>query len=151
MQDESDQTERDTGDASTVSSMLAGAVDAGRKPRGTSEIARKNDDGEHRAPYVVRRVAGVAWLFAGTKLKVGSRFGNAGIEIDKSAPSSPPGTKVVAELPNLMGPGLTGQMTYYERGGAKVFAAGAFTLAGACFWPTNRQIMENLWARLSVR
>jgi hypothetical protein len=111
----------------------------------------KNDDGEHRAPYVVRRVAGVAWLFAGTKLRVGSRFGNAGIEIDKSGPSSPRGTKVVAELPNLMGPGLTGQMTYYERGGAKVFAAGAFTFAGACFWPPNRQIMENLWERLSAR
>jgi hypothetical protein len=30
-----------------VSSMLAGAVDAGREPRGTSEIARKNDDGKH--------------------------------------------------------------------------------------------------------
>ena len=111
----------------------------------------KNDDGEHRGPYVVRRVSGVAWLFAGTRLRVGSRFGNAGIEIDKSSPSSPRGTKVVAELPNLMGPGLTGQMTYYERGGAKVFAAGAFTFAGASLWPTNRQIMENLWNRLSAR
>ena len=111
----------------------------------------KNDEGEHRGPYVVRRVRGVAWLFAGTGLRIGSRFGNAGIEIDKSSPSTPGGTKVVAELPNLMGEGLTGQMTYYQRGGAKVFAAGAFTFAGASLWPTNRQIMDNLWNRLSSR
>ena len=111
----------------------------------------KNDEGEHRGPYIVRTVGGVGWLFAHTGLRVGSRFGNAGIEIDKSSSSSPRGTKVVAELPDLMGPGLTGQMTYYERGGAKVFAAGAFTFAGACLWPTNRQIMENLWNRLSAR
>ena len=110
----------------------------------------KNDYGEHRSPYVVRRVGGVAWLFAGTRLRVGSHFGNAGIEIDKSSSSSPRGTKVVAELPDLMGPGLTGQMTYYERGGARVFAAGAFTFAGASLWPTNRQIMENLWNRLNA-
>ncbi len=38
---------------------------------------------------------------------------------------------VLAEIPDLLGPGLTAQMTYYETpGGAKVFAAGAFTLAG---------------------
>jgi hypothetical protein len=110
-----------------------------------------NDKGEHRGPYIVRSMRGVAWLFAGTRLRPGSRFGNAGIEIDKTASSSPPGTKVVAELPDLMGPGLTGQMTYYQRGGAKVFAAGAFTFAGACLWPTNREIMENLWNHVSVR
>jgi N,N-dimethylformamidase beta subunit-like, C-terminal len=110
-----------------------------------------NDKGEHRAAYVVRNVGAVPWLFAGTGLRNGARFGNAGIEIDKTQPSSPRGTKVVAELPNLMGRGMTGQMTYYERGGAKVFAAGAFTFAGASLWPTNRQIMENLWNRLSAR
>jgi len=110
----------------------------------------KNDKGEHRAPYVVRSMRGVPWLFADTGLRTGSRFGNAGIEIDHTQPSSPRGTRVVAELPNLMGWGLTGQMTYYERGGAKVFAAGAFTFAGASLWPTNRQIMENLWDHLSA-
>jgi hypothetical protein len=40
-------------------------------------------------------------------------------------------------------------MTYYERGGAKVFAAGAFTLAGSVWWPDVYQMMENLWARLA--
>ena len=43
---------------------------------------------------------------------------------------------------------MTGQMTYYERAGAKVFAAGAFTLAGALRQPTVRRLMENLWDRL---
>ena len=38
---------------------------------------------------------------------------------------------MLAEIPNLFGPGFTAQMTYYETpAGAKVFAAGAFTLAG---------------------
>ena len=41
-------------------------------------------------------------------------------------------------------------MTYYELpSGAKVFAAGAFTLAGAVWWPDVKRVMENLWAHLS--
>jgi len=47
MKYERDQTERNTGDAATVGSVLAGAIDARREPRGTSQIARKNDNGEH--------------------------------------------------------------------------------------------------------
>ena len=53
-----------------------------------------------------------------------------GIEIDRTSPDSPKGVQVIAEIPDLFGPGFTAQMTYYEtKGGAKVFAAGAFTLA----------------------
>ena len=34
---------------------------------------------------------------------------------------------MLAEIPNLFGPGLTAHMTYYETArGGKVFAAGAF-------------------------
>jgi hypothetical protein len=41
-------------------------------------------------------------------------------------------------------------MTYYETPkGAKVFGAGAFTLAGAVWWPDVRQVIENLWAHLA--
>jgi len=58
---------------------------------------------------------------------------------------------VVAEIPNLYGPGLTAHMTYYEtRHGAKVFAAGAFTFAGAVHG-TAEQVLGNLWARLAGR
>ena len=56
---------------------------------------------------------------------------------------------MLAELPNLLGPGRTGQMTYYEKGGAKVFAAGAFTLAGDVWKPRVKVMIENLWEWLS--
>ena len=108
-----------------------------------------NDDGTHRGAYHVRNTRSAPWLFDGTNLTTGSTFSNFGIEIDKTAPSSPRGTHVLAELPNLLGPGRTGQMTYYEKGGAKVFAAGAFTLAEDV-WRTPVDVMiENLWERLS--
>ena len=40
-------------------------------------------------------------------------------------------------------------MTYYERAGAKVFAAGAFTLAGGVPQPKVRQLVDNLWKGLA--
>jgi hypothetical protein len=108
-----------------------------------------NDDGTHRDAYRVRDVQSAPWLFAGTNLTVGSPISSFGIEIDKTAPSSPRGTHVLAELPNLLGPGRTGQMTYYEKRGAKVFAAGAFTLAGDVWKPRVKVLIENLWNQLS--
>jgi len=108
-----------------------------------------NDDGTHRDGYHVRDTRSAKWLFAGTKLKEGSKFSSFGIELDARAPSSPRGTHVLAELPDLFGPGMTGQMTYYELGGAKVFAAGAFTLAGDVWMPPVDLMIENLWNRLS--
>lgn len=58
--------------------------------------------------------------------------------------------QVVAEIPDLFGPGFTAQMTYYETpAGAQVFAAGAFTLAGSAKNPQVRELLENLWARLA--
>ena len=108
-----------------------------------------NDDGARRGPWIVRDTS-EPWLFSGLDVRRGSRFANGGIEIDKTAPSSPRGTKVLAEIPNLLGPGMTGQMTYYETPrGAKVFAAGAFTLAGAVWWPDVKRLLENLWAELA--
>jgi hypothetical protein len=108
-----------------------------------------NDDGAHRGAYHVRNTRSTPWLYAGTNLTKGSSFSNFGIEIDKTAPSSPRGTHVLAELPNLLGPGRTGQMTYYEKGGAKVFAVGAFTLAEDVWQSPVDVMIENLWARLS--
>jgi hypothetical protein len=125
--------------------------DLGRPEAGLIGVQyRGNDRGERRAPFVVRNTEAAPWLFEGTGLHEGSRFGRYGIEIDATAPASPPGTHVLAEIPNLYGPGFTAQMTYYETAqGAKVFAAGAFTLAGAAgLWPESR-LLDNLWARLS--
>jgi hypothetical protein len=91
------------------------------------------------------------WMFQGMKLLPGGRFGSGGIEIDHTGPGSPRGLTVVAEIPNLIGRGGTAQMTYYETpAGAEVFAAGAFTLAGARD-PLSRQLLDNLWRHLAVR
>jgi hypothetical protein len=109
-----------------------------------------NDEGEHRGAWLVRSAGASSWIFDGIGVTTGSRFSNGGIEIDKTAPSSPRGTRILAEIPDLLGPGMTGQMTYYETArGAKVFAAGAFTLAGAVWQPKVQRLMENLWARLA--
>jgi hypothetical protein len=109
---------------------------------------RGNDEGERRGP--MHAVAGAApWLFARTPLLQGGAWGDFGIEIDHTAPSSPPGTTVVASVPDLYGPGFTAQMTYYETAaGAKVFAAGAFSLAAGAVRPIGGQILVNLFSHM---
>lgn len=109
-----------------------------------------NDSGEHRGNWIVRNAQRFAWLLQGTSLGNGGSISNGGIEADRTTSASPHTTHVVAEIPNLYGRGMTAQMTYYEtKSGAKVFAAGAFTLAGAIRQPKVQQLMENLWTRLS--
>lgn len=86
------------------------------------------------------------WLFAGTGLENGSRFGHGGIEIDAVAPSSPGDVMVVARIPNIFGPGIDADMTVYRTsGGGTVFAAGAFTLAASSVRPAVSRLLENLW------
>lgn len=103
-------------------------------------------------PYVVRSVRAAPWLFRGTGLRPADHFGRGyGIEIDARAPSSPPGTRVIAELPSIFGPGKTAQMTYYRtRAGAKVFAAGAMYFEGPQS-PATARMLRNLWTYLSRR
>jgi hypothetical protein len=112
---------------------------------------RGNDSGEARSSWIVQKTPAATWLFAGTGLGPGSRFGEDwGIEIDRTSDDSPDGVEVVAEIPDLFGPGFTAQMTYYEtEQGAKVFAAGAFTLAGQALEPGVTRVVANLWARLA--
>jgi hypothetical protein len=82
-----------------------------------------------RQPWIVWKAAAASWVFSGTGLSEGSRFGRGGVEIDETTAASPRRVQVLAEIPNLFGPGLTAQMSYYEtRAGAGVFAAGAFYL-----------------------
>ena len=40
-------------------------------------------------------------------------------------------------------------MTYYETPGAKVFAAGAFSMTSAIWTEPVQTLMANLWERLS--
>jgi hypothetical protein len=97
--------------------------------------------GAHRTP----------WLFAGTGLHNGSSFGTYGIEIDSRTPASPPGTAVLANIPNIFGPGKTAEMTYYTTpAGAKVFSAGVMNFGGSARSPVVAAMLENLWARLTA-
>jgi hypothetical protein len=109
-----------------------------------------NDRGEHRGPWLVGPDAAKSWIFEGVQLKYGNELSNAGIEIDAVAPSTPSGTQVLAVVPDLLGPGMTAHMTYYETdAGAKVFAAGAFTLAGGIRKPAVQRLLANLWKQLA--
>jgi hypothetical protein len=111
---------------------------------------RANDEGGKRAPWIVTGAAQEPWLFAGTGLTNGSTFGSGGIEIDAESPSSPPGTQVVADIPDLYRPGISAQMTYYQTpAGAKVFAAGAFGFTEAAYDPPASTLLTNLWHKLS--
>ena len=110
----------------------------------------RNDRGQRKGRFLVLSTEEAPWLFDGTGLVDGSTFGTYGIEIDATAPSSPLGTEVLAEVPDLFGPGLSAQMTYYETAsGAKVFAAGAFTFAGAALLKPETSLLANLWGRLT--
>jgi hypothetical protein len=109
-----------------------------------------SNHGAVQKPFVVTGALKAPWLFAGTGLADGSTFGRYGIEIDAEARSSPPGTIVLARIPDLLGPGKSADMTYYETAaGAKVFAAGALNFAASATQSPVSTMLENLWARLS--
>jgi hypothetical protein len=112
---------------------------------------RANDRGGHRGAWILAPGASATpWLFEGLNLEPGSGISSGGIEIDATAAASPKDVHVVAQIPNLYGRGYTAQMTYYETpAGAKVFAAGAFSLAANVWDPEVEVLMGNLWARLS--
>ena len=100
--------------------------------------------------WTLRASQAGTWIFAGTNLQPGSSFARGGIEADATTPSSPRGTQVIGTIPNIFGTGRDAEMSYYELpNGAKVFAAGAFTLAERAFMPAVKQVLENLWIRLA--
>ena len=110
-----------------------------------------NQDRWPNRDYVVVGAERAPWLFAGTGLRNGSRFGRYGIEIDARTRFSPPGVKLLARIPDAFGPGKTAEMTYYEtRRGARVFSAGTINFGGSTWFPVPRRMLENLWRRLSV-
>jgi hypothetical protein len=101
-------------------------------------------------PYIARGVNRAPWLFAGLPIQNGDRFGWWGIEVDRRTAASPRSTLVLARMPNALGTRWAAEMTYYETGtGARVFAAGAFTLGGAASIWTASRLLENLWQRLA--
>jgi hypothetical protein len=110
-----------------------------------------SNHGAVQKPFVVTGADRAPWLFAGTTLKNGSTFGAYGVEIDGTGAASPPGTVVLARIPDLLGRGRSAEMTYYETAaGAKVFAAGALNFAASATAEPVSTMLENLWARISV-
>jgi hypothetical protein len=125
--------------------------DLGRPEAGLVGVQYVGYQREPRAGWVVRPSRARTWLFAGTGLRPGARFSRGGVEIDQVSSDSPEGVQLVAEIPNLFGPGRSAQMSYYEtRTGAKVFAAGAFHLTRSVTNdPVVWRILENLWMKLA--
>ena len=81
----------------------------------------------------------------------GSTFGHGGIEIDARGSSSPGGTVLLADIPDLYGPGRSAEMTFYDTdAGAKVFAAGTLNFSGSALNPMTSALLENLWRRLAT-
>ena len=106
-----------------------------------------SDYGGRQAGYVV---GDTGWPFDGTGLGRGDVFGLYGIEIDARTSASPPGTRLLASIPDLMGVGRSAEMTYYETpSGAKVFAAGTLNFAASVGDPKVSRLLENVWTRLS--
>jgi hypothetical protein len=125
--------------------------DLGRPEAALIGVQYAANNGARQGPYVVTDVEATPWLWRGMRIGNGSRVGTFGIEIDMTAPSSPAGTRVLAHIPNLIGRGLSAQMTYYRtRRGAKVFAAGAFTLAGSARHSYGDLLLNNLWSHMTT-
>ena len=110
-----------------------------------------SDHGQRQAGYTVTGAASAPWAFAGTGLSDGGVFGRYGIEIDARTAASPRGIQVLAHIPDLLGPGRSAEMTYYETpSGAKVFAAGALNFGASLGSPEVDRLLANVWARLAV-
>ncbi len=109
-----------------------------------------SDYGQRQGPFVVTGAERAAWVFEGTGLANGSAFGRYGIELDARTEASPPQTILLAEIRDLMGPGRSAEMTYYETAaGARVFAAGVLNFAASIDDPQVSRLVDNVWARLS--
>jgi len=114
---------------------------------------RANDDGQRQAPYVITDRDAAPWLFEGTGLEngdfLGEEVGGFGIEIDMRTPLSPPGTRVLAQIPNLFGLGLNAEMAYHETpAGARVFSAGVLDFPAVLYTPQGMQLLDNLWRHM---
>jgi hypothetical protein len=112
---------------------------------------RANDEGEHRGPYQLTAFGRRSWQFAGVEEQELAKWRWLGIEYDMTTSVSPPSTHVLAEVnPHMPNPRVRGQMTYYTRGGAKVFASGTLNLCSGLVFVQFRTLLENLWTRMSV-
>ena len=101
-------------------------------------------------PFTITGIADAPWLFRTTGLADGDTFGKYGIEVDAKNFESPRGTRVLAQIHDIFGPGESAEMTYYTTPkGAKVFSAGVMNFGGSSLWPEVTTMMLNIWTELS--
>ena len=112
---------------------------------------RGNDNGNHRGRVDLRAGAGRLVALRRHGPATGDKFADGGIEIDRTTPRlAARNVRCSPRSRTSSGPGSRAQMTYYETArGAKVFAAGAFTLAGSALRPDASAVLDNLWARMA--
>jgi hypothetical protein len=111
---------------------------------------RGNDEGEHRGPYVLTPYGRRSWEFADVDRSTLPSWRWFGIEFDMTTSASPRGIHVLARVdPHMHNRNLRGEMTYYVRGKAKVFAAGVLNFPGSLYWPAYRKVIEKIWDELA--
>ncbi len=114
---------------------------------GAQYVGWNESDWPNRPYHVVDREA-APWLFKGTGLKNGAKFGHYGIEIDEPNTESPDDTDVLADIPHEFGK-KAADMTVYTMGKATVFDAGVFNFGASAHWGNISRMVSNLWSHLS--
>ena len=110
-----------------------------------------NDEGQHHGHYVLSRFGRRSWELAGIDPAALGAWRWLGIEYDMTTRNSPRGIRVLARVnPHMRNRRLRGDMTYYRRGAAQVFATGTLNFPAALVYPQFRQLLENVWQRLAV-
>ena len=109
-----------------------------------------DEDARGGSPWTIGASRAGRWIFAGTGLRPGSSFSSGGIEADDVQAASPRNVQVLAAIRNVFGDGHDAEMSFYTApSGARVFAAGAFSLACSIWQPPVRRTVTNLIAELS--
>jgi hypothetical protein len=142
---------RPSSPATCWNGQSCGAISADRTGALIGVQYRGSGGGHQKAPWIIRNAPAGDWFFAGTGLHQGSKLGEGSVEIDRTFPASPKNVQVLAEIPNLLGPGFTTQMTYYDTDGGQVFAAGAFRLLQEPLISQISCLLDNLWFHLAER
>jgi hypothetical protein len=102
-----------------------------------------------RKPYAVKGARTAHWLFVGTGLSNGDRFGRFGVEVDARGADSPRRIILLAQAKDIFGPGRSAEMAYYSTpGGARVFAAGALNFGTEARTPIVDKLLVNIFGRL---
>ena len=111
---------------------------------------RGNDEGQHHGAYVLSPFGRGFWALDDVDQQELRSWRWFGIEYDMTTRFSPRGIHVLGRVnPHMRNRRLRGEMTYYQRGGAKVFAAGTLNFPAGLVYPSFRALLGNVWQRLA--